>query len=121
MIARKALAKRAHSRSYMVDEHDSDLRQGSRTSSSSEISVGRRQQQEKIIIPPSVSKPAKRKRVDVGGKMYEDELMVLNVRLKQYGYESTIALLRDFKDGIYPENYFKPQGALHMGQNQSNY
>jgi hypothetical protein len=58
--------------------------------------------------------------VDIGGKMYEDEFMVLNVRLKRYGYESTIALLRDFKDGIFPEDYFKPQGALHMGQNQSN-
>jgi hypothetical protein len=103
----------------MVDEHDSDLRQSSQTSTSTEVFVGR-QQKEKRIIPPSVSKPAKRKRVGVGGKMYEDEFMVLNVRLKRYGYESTIALLRDFKDGIFPENYFKPQGALHMGQNQSN-
>lgn len=99
MIARKALARQAYSRSDMVDKHDSDLRQDSRTSSSTKVSVGR--QQEKIIIPPSVSKPAKRKRMDVGGKMYEDEFMVLNVRLKQYGYESTIALLRDFKDGIF--------------------
>jgi intergrase/recombinase len=103
----------------MADEFDPDLRQSSPTSSSTKVSVGR-QQQEKIIIPPSVSKPAKRKRMDVGGKMYEDEFMVLNVRLKQYGYESTIALLRDFKDGIFPEDYFKPQGALHMGQNQSS-
>jgi hypothetical protein len=103
----------------MADEFDPDLRQSSPTSSSTKVSV-RRQQQEKIIIPPSVSKPAKRKRMDVGGKMYEDEFMVLNVRLKQYGYESTIALLRDFKDGIFPEDYFKPQGALHMGQNQSS-
>jgi intergrase/recombinase len=100
----------------MDDEHDSDLRQ-SRTSA--KIFVGR-QQQERIRIPPSVSKPQKRKRVDVGGKMYEDEFMVLNVRLKRYGYDSTIALLRDFKDGIFPEDYFKPQGAIHMDQNQSN-
>ena len=71
------------------------------------------------IIPPSVSKPVKRKRVDVGGKLYEDESVVLNVRLKQYGYESIITLLRDFKDGIFPERYFKPQGALHMAENQS--
>jgi hypothetical protein len=28
--------------------------------------------------------------------------------------------LQDFKDGIFPEDYFKPQGALHMDQNQSN-
>jgi hypothetical protein len=74
----------------MAEEPDPDLGQGSRTSSSREVSVGGRQQQEKIIIPPSISKPAKRKRMDVGGKMYEDEFMVLNVRLKQYGYESTI-------------------------------
>jgi len=105
----------------MADELDPDLRQSSGASSSSftEVSVGG-QQQEKIMIPPSISKPAKRKRMDVGGKMHEDEFMVLNVRLKQYGYESAIALLRDFKDGIFPENYFKPQGALHMGQNQSS-
>jgi hypothetical protein len=99
----------------MDNEHDSDLRQ-SRTDA--EIFV-KTQKQEKIKIPPSVSKPPKRKRVDVGGKMYEDELMVLNVRLKRYGYESAIALLRDFKDGIFPEDYFEPQGALHIGQNQS--
>jgi hypothetical protein len=105
----------------MADELDPDLRQSSGASSSSftEVSVGG-QHQEKIMIPPSISKPAKRKRMDVGGKMHEDEFMVLNVRLKQYGYESAIALLRDFKDGIFPENYFKPQGALHMGQNQSS-
>jgi hypothetical protein len=51
--------------------------------------------------------------------MYEDEFMVLNMRLKQYGYESSIALLRDFKNGTFPEQYFKPQGALHMGTNES--
>jgi hypothetical protein len=99
-------------------QHDSDLRQ-SRTTA--EISaVGTLKQQEKIRIPPSVSKPVKRKRVDVGGKMYEDELMVLNVRLKRYGYESAINLLRDFKDGVFPEDYFKPQGAIKMDENQSN-
>jgi intergrase/recombinase len=103
----------------MADEPNPDSKQSNRASSSTEVSIGR-QQQEKIIIPPSVSKPAKRKRMDVGGKMYEDEFMVLNVRLKRYGYESTIALLRDFKDGIFPENYFKPQDPLHMGQNQSS-
>jgi hypothetical protein len=54
----------------MDDEHDSDLRQ---SQTSAEIFVGT-QKQEKRIIPPSVSKPAKRKRVDVRGKMYEDEL-----------------------------------------------
>jgi intergrase/recombinase len=100
------------------NEYDSDLNQSRRTA---EVSVGTTQkQQEKLRIPPSVSKPVKRKRVGIGGKMYEDELMVLNVRLKRYGYESTIALLRDFKDGIFPEDYFKPQGAINMGQNQSN-
>ena len=82
---------------HMDNEHDSDLRQ-SRTDA--EIFV-KTQRQEKIEIPPSVSKPAKRKRVDVGGKMYEDELMVLNVRLKRYGYESTIALC-----GILRMEYF---------------
>jgi hypothetical protein len=99
------------------EEYDSDLSQSRRTA---EISVGTQKQQEKLRIPPSVSKPVKRKRVGIGGKMYEDELMVLNVRLKRYGYESTIALLRDFKDGIFPEDYFKPQGAINMGQNQSH-
>jgi hypothetical protein len=99
------------------EEYDSDLRQSRITA---EISVGAQKQEEKIRIPPSVTKPTKRKRVDVGGKMYEDELMVLNERLKRYGYESTIALLRDFKDGIFPEDYFKPQGAINMGQNQSH-
>jgi hypothetical protein len=69
------------------EEYDSDLRQSRITA---EISVGAQKQEEKIRIPPSVTKPTKRKRVDVGGKMYEDELMVLNVRLKRYGYESTI-------------------------------
>ena len=52
------------------EQHDSDLRQ-SRTTA--EISVGTQKQQEKIKIPPSVSKPVNRKRVDIGGKMYEDE------------------------------------------------
>lgn len=74
--------------------------------------------QEEELVPPSVTR-VKRKRVDVGGKMYEDEYMVLNVRLRQYGYESSIALLRDFKNGMFPEQYFKPQGALHMGTNES--
>ncbi len=76
-------------------QQDSDLRQGRTTAKIS--AGGTLEQQEKIRIPPSVSKPVKRKRVDVGGKMYEDELMVLNVRLKRYGYESAITLLRDFK------------------------
>jgi hypothetical protein len=97
-------------------QNDSDLRHSEKAA---EIIVGG-QEQEELRTPPSIIKPAKRKRVDVGGKMYEDELMVLNVRLKRYGYESTIALLRDFKDGIFPEDYFKPQDALYMGQNQSN-
>jgi hypothetical protein len=119
VIAKKALAEHTHSCSYMVDEDDSDLGQSSRRPLSNDLSIGGRQQ-EKIKIPPSVSKPAWRKRMNVGGKIYEDEFMVLNTRLKQYGYESTIALLRDFKDGIFPEDYFKPQGALDMGQNQSN-
>jgi intergrase/recombinase len=99
-------------------QHGSDLRQ-SRTTAKISAS-GNLEQREKIRIPPSVSKPVKRKRVDVGGKMYEDELMVLNVRLKRYGYESAITLLRDFKDGVFPEDYFKPQGAISMGENQSN-
>jgi intergrase/recombinase len=100
------------------EEYDSDLNQSRRTAK--EISIGAQKQQEKLRIPPSVSKPVKRKRVGIGGKMYEDELMVLNVRLKRYGYESTIALLQDFKDGVFPEDYFKPQGAINMSQNQSN-
>lgn len=80
------------------EEYDSDLSQSRRTA---EISVGTQKQQEKLRIPPSVSKPVKRKRVGIGGKMYEDELMVLNVRLKRYGYESTIALC-----GILRMEYF---------------
>jgi intergrase/recombinase len=99
-------------------QHDSDLRQSRTTAKTS--AAGTLEQQEKIRIPPSVSKAVKRRRVDVGGKMYEDELIVLNVRLKRYGYESTIALLRDFKNGIFPEDYFKPQGAINMDENQSN-
>jgi hypothetical protein len=118
MVARKALAKHVH-HGHIVDMGDSDFIKSGRTAPLyAEVSVEQRQQQEKRIIPPSISKPAKRKSVDVGGKMYEDdELMILNLRLKQYGYESTIALLRDFKDGIFPEDCFKPQGALHMDQN----
>ena len=99
-------------------QQDSDLRQSRTTAKISATET--LEQQEKIRIPPSVSRPVKRKRVDVGGKMYEDELMVLNVRLKRYGYESAITLLRDFKDGVFPEDYFKPQGAISMGENQSN-
>src|SRR5215212_5206844 len=85
-------------------QQDSDLRQ-SRTAA--KISAaGTLEQKEKIRIPPSVSRPVKRKRLDVGGKMYE--------------YESAITLLRDFKDGVFPEDYFKPQGAIKMDQNQSS-
>ena len=59
-------------------QQDSDLRQ-SRTAA--KISAaGTLEQKEKIRIPPSVSRPVKRKRLDVGGKMYEDELMVLNLK-----------------------------------------
>jgi hypothetical protein len=61
-------------------QQDSDLRQSRTTAKISATET--LEQQEKIRIPPSVSRPVKRKRVDVGGKMYEDELMVLNVRLK---------------------------------------
>ena len=53
-------------------------------------------------IPSSVSAKVMRKGVDVGGKLYEDEFFVLNTRFRQYGYESSIALLRDFKDGKFP-------------------
>jgi hypothetical protein len=115
VIAGKALAKRDHPYS-LTGESKSDVGQ---TRRSTELLVGT-SEQEKIRVPPSVSKPPKRKRVDVGGKMYEDEFVILNVRLKRYGYESTIALLRDFKDGLFPEDYFQPQGALHIGQNSSN-
>lgn len=45
-----------------------------------------------------------RRRVDVGGKLYEDELAVLNQRLKRFGYDKAIDLIRDFKDGKFPES-----------------
>jgi hypothetical protein len=47
-------------------------------------------------VPPSVSKPAPKKRIDIG-KMYEDDFLILNIRLKQYGYENALSLLKDFK------------------------
>ncbi len=72
------------------EQPDSNYLRQSRTAE--EMSIGT-PKQEKIKIPPSVSNPAKRKRIDVGGKIYEDELMVLNARLKRFGYESAIALL----------------------------
>jgi hypothetical protein len=40
-------------------------------------------------VPPSVSKPAPKKRIDIG-KKYEDDFFVLNIRLKQYGYENAL-------------------------------
>jgi uncharacterized membrane protein YjjP (DUF1212 family) len=52
-------------------------------------------------VPPSITKRAPKKRIDIG-KMYEDDFLVLNVRLKQYGYENALSLLKDFKDGIFP-------------------
>ncbi len=36
-------------------------------------------------VPPSVTKPAPKKRIDIG-KIYEDDFLVLNIRLKQYDY-----------------------------------
>ena len=68
-------------------------------------------------VPPSVTKPAPKKRIDIG-KIYEDDFLVLNIRLKQYGYGDALSLLRDFKDGIFPEKFYKPQGALKMGENE---
>jgi hypothetical protein len=53
-------------------------------------------------VPPSVTKRAPKKRIDIG-KMYEDDFLVLNIRLKQCGYENELSLLKDFKDGIFPE------------------
>ena len=47
------------------EEYDSDLSQSRKTA---EISVGTQKQQEKLRIPPSVSKPVKRKRVGIGGR-----------------------------------------------------
>jgi|RhiMethySRZTD1v2_1073278.scaffolds.fasta_scaffold4790557_1 hypothetical protein len=44
----------------------------------------------------SVIKRALEKRIDIG-KMYEDDFLVLNIRLKQFGYENAISLLKDFK------------------------
>ena len=68
-------------------------------------------------VPPSVTKRAPKKRIDIG-KIYEDEFLVLNIRLKRYGYENALSLLRDFKDGIFPERFYKPQGALKMNENK---
>jgi hypothetical protein len=68
-------------------------------------------------VPPSVTKPAPKKRIDIG-KIYEDDFLVLNIRLKQYGYGNALSLLKDFKDGIFPERFYKPQGALKMDENK---
>jgi hypothetical protein len=68
-------------------------------------------------VPPSVTKPAPKKRIDIG-KIYEDDFLVLNIRLKQYGYGNALSLLKDFKDGIFPERFYKPQGALKMNENK---
>jgi len=68
-------------------------------------------------VPPSVTKRAPKKRIDIG-KIYEDDFLVLNIRLKQYGYENALSLLKDFKDGIFPERFYKPQGALKMDENK---
>jgi uncharacterized membrane protein YjjP (DUF1212 family) len=59
-------------------------------------------------VPPSVTKRAPKKCIDIG-KMYEDDFLVLNIRLKQYGYEKALSLLKNFKDGIFPEKFYKPQ------------
>ena|SRR2546425_3905052 len=74
----------------------------------------------KTYLTLSSVQRAKRRRIDVGGKMYEDEIMILNSRLRQYGYESSIDLLRDFRDGGFPERFYKPQGALNVTENTSN-
>ena len=68
-------------------------------------------------VPPSIPKPAPKRRIDIG-KMYEDDFLVLNIRLKQYGYGNALSLLKDFKDGIFPERFYKPQGALKMEENK---
>jgi hypothetical protein len=68
-------------------------------------------------VPPSVTKPAPKKRIDIG-KIYEDDFLVLNIRLKQYGYGNALSLLKDFKDGVFPERFYKPQGALKMDENK---
>jgi uncharacterized membrane protein YjjP (DUF1212 family) len=60
-------------------------------------------------VPSSVTKRAPKKRIDIG-KMYEDDFLVLNIRLKQYGYENALSLLKDFKEGIFSERFYKPQG-----------
>lgn len=82
--------------------------------------AGLQLQQEHPQIPPSVAKPVERHRQNIGGKMYDDEIVILNMRLKQYGYKNAADLLKDFRDGIFPEQMFKPQGALDMSQNQSS-
>ncbi|MFL6521849.1 MAG: hypothetical protein ACJ71B_00005, partial [Nitrososphaera sp.] len=43
-------------------------------------------------VPPSITKQAPKKRIDIG-KIYEDDFLVLNIRLKQYGYENALSLL----------------------------
>jgi hypothetical protein len=76
---------------------------------------------EKVVngkkVPSSVIKRAPKKRIDLG-KMYEDDFLILNIRLKQYAYENALSLLKDFKDGIFPERFYKPQGALKMDENK---
>jgi hypothetical protein len=56
-----------------------------------------------------IQKPSshpQRRRLDVGGKMYE--VHILNIRLSKYGYRNSIDLLKDFRDGKFPENFFAP-------------
>ncbi len=52
------------------------------------------------------------------GKIYEDDFLVLNICLKQYGYGNALSLLKDFKDGIFSERFYEPQGALKIDENK---
>jgi hypothetical protein len=55
------------------------------------------QQISNTAIHLSLRDEPKRKHIDLGGKLWEEEVHVLNVKLKRYGFDSSMQLLRDFK------------------------
>jgi len=64
-------------------------------------------------VPPSVTKRAPNKRIDIG-KKHENDFLVLNIRLKQYGYQSALSLLKDFKRWHLPREVLQAAGC-HQG------
>lgn len=59
-----------------------------------------------------------RKRISVGGKLYEDEIPLLTTRLKLFGYDKEIDLLRDFMNGKFPPIHDDPLRQSTPNPNQ---